>query len=139
MNSSIKATLLLGLATVTCASAATAGAHVRISTGRDLYAACQVLAEYTINPQGPTPRPALYCRQYIAGYFSSARYVRENGDTKKALDLPPAADECASVAGPQTFDQLAAKIVHQADWRPALLDKPAIELARAAFGSKPPC
>ncbi len=137
MRSTAIAALLFALATSLVASPAQAGS--RISTGRNLVTACQALAEYRLNPQGPTPRPALLCRKYIAGYFASTHYVRSAGDTKEALDLPRSADECASIDGPQSYDQLASRIVRQAEWQPALLDRPAIELARAAFGSKPPC
>lgn len=138
MSSSTRAALLLGLAALILASAP-AAARTRIATGRDLYAACQVLADYILDPKGGTPRAGLYCRQYIAGYFSAARQVRQNGDTTKALDLPLAAGECSAIDGPQSWDRLARKIVREAEWRPALLDKPAFELARAAFGDKPPC
>jgi len=138
MYSSTRTALLLGLAILTLVPGP-ALARTRISTGRDLYMACQALADAAVAQQGPTPRIALYCRQYLAGYFSSARYVAGNDDARRALDLPPASDECASVPGPQSWDHLAARIVHQGDWQPALLDGPALDLARAAFGSKPPC
>lgn len=138
MSSSTRAALLLGLAALILASAP-AAARTRIATGQDLYAACRVLADFILNPRGETPRAGLYCRQYIAGYFSAARHVRESGEARKALDLPLATGECTPVDGPQSWDQLARKIVHEAEWRPALLDKPAFELARAAFGDKPPC
>lgn len=116
-----------------------AEAGSRISTGGDLMAACRTLSEHRLNPQGPTPRAGLLCRKYIAGYFASTHYVRSNGDTKDALDLPRSAADCINIDGPQSYDQLASRILRQAEWQPALLDRPAIELARAAFGSKPPC
>ncbi len=137
MRSTAIAALLFVLAASFLSPVAEAGS--RISTGRDLVAACRALADYRLDPQGPTPRAALLCRKYIAGYFASAHYVRRAGDAKEALDLPRAADECADIGGPQSYDQLASRILRQAEWQPALLDKPAIELARAAFGSKPPC
>ncbi|MEN6543946.1 hypothetical protein [Parvibaculum sp.] len=128
---------LLALAVMTFAPAAEAAS--RISTGGDLVAACRALSEHRLNPQGPTPRPALLCRKYIAGYLASANYVRSNGDAKEALDLPRTAEDCVSIDGPQSYDQLASRILRQAEWQPALLDRPAVELARAAFGPKPPC
>lgn len=137
MRSTARIVLLLALGASAFAPPSLAGS--RISTGQDLLAACRALADHQLNPQGPTPRPALLCRQYIAGYFASTHYVRDSGNEKEALDLPRSAEECVSIDGPQSYDQLASRILRQAEWQPALLDRPAVELARAAFGSKPPC
>lgn len=137
MRSSQGIAFLLALAVAAFAPAAEAGS--RISSGGDLVAACRALSEYRLSPQGATPRPALLCRKFIAGYLASSNYVRSNGDAKETLDLPRTAEDCVSIDGPQSYDQLASRILRQAEWQPALLDRPAVELARAAFGSKPPC
>lgn len=116
-----------------------AAAGHRISTGQDLYEACKALADFALNPVGETPRPGIYCRQYIAGYFASMKYVHDDNDAQRALGLPLYSYDCMKIAGPHTYDQLANDILHQAEWQPALLAGPAIRLAQVAFGSKPPC
>ncbi len=140
MNRSwIPAALLLGLAAFIMLPARDAAARSHISTGQELYEACKVLAEYSLNPQGRTPSPGLRCRQFIEGYFRSAKYVRESDTDKQALGLPLAPTDCAPVADTNSYDQLAGKVVRNGEWHPELLDQPAVYLARAAFGSKPPC
>lgn len=133
------ALFLIALAVLTMPLAGRAAARTRISTGGELYDACKVLTEFMLNPQGPTPRPGLYCRQFIEGYFRSAKYVHDDDDAKSALGLPLVPTDCAPVPGPNSYDQLANKIVQNAQWHPELLGRPAAELAMAAFGNKPPC
>ncbi len=130
---------LLALAVLTLTPPAPASARARISTGQELYDACRTLAEYKLDPRGPTPRRGLYCQQFIEGYFRAAKYIREDEKARKALGLPPAPTDCEPMIGPNSYDQLAAKIVRNAEWHPELLGEPAVRLARAAFGDKPPC
>lgn len=65
-----------------------AAGHVRISTGKDLYEACKVLSDFSLNPEGRTPQPGLYCRKYIGGYFTSLKYGRGEGATRSSLGAP---------------------------------------------------
>jgi hypothetical protein len=135
----VAALLLLNAALILLSSAGGTVAAPRISTGQDLYEACKVLAEYSLNPVGPTPRPGIRCRQYIEGYFASMKYVHDDNDAQKALGLPLYSYDCVQIAGPHSYDQLAADVIHHAEWNPSLLPEPAIRLAQVAFGSKPPC
>lgn len=127
------------LAALTMTPPGEASARARISTGQELYEACRTLAEHKLDPHGPTPRRALYCRQFIEGYFRSAKYIREDEKARKTLGLPTAPTDCEPMIGPSSYDQLAGKIVRNAEWHPELLGEPAVRLARAAFGDKPPC
>lgn len=113
---------------------------MRIETGRDLHAACTVLAENALNPQKPTPAPALYCRKYLAGYFESLRYLRDD-KASKSIYGPAEGDPyaCLNVDGPRSYDQLARQVVRTGDWNPNLLDGDAILLVRKAFSDNPPC
>lgn len=111
----------------------------RISTGQELYEACKVLVEHGLKREGPTPRQGLYCRQYIAGYFATVKYVNEDDDAKTALGVPFYAPDCIDISGPRSYEQLAAKVMRNGEWHPDLLDRPAIELVRRAFGVAPPC
>lgn len=142
MNSSGRVFVTLAFLTMLAALAVTgmrpADARERISSGRDLYDACQALAAHALNPQGAVPRAGLYCRQYIEGYFAAIKYVQENDDAQKVLGVPPEGD-CLRLSGTRSFDQLAAQVIRTAEWNPPLLDRPAIHLARKTFGSRPPC
>ena len=136
----VAALFLLNAAfTMLSSAAGHATASPRISTGQDLYEACKVLADYALNPVGPTPRSGIYCRQYIQGYFASMKYIHDDNDAQKALGLPLYSYDCEKIAGPHSYDQLAADVIHNAEWQPALLTQPAIRLVQAAFGPKPPC
>jgi len=116
-----------------------AAAGTRISTGKDLYEACKVLSEFGLNPQGPTPRQGLYCRQFIAGYFSSIKYMAGDETADPVAALPNPDRDCISFTGPRTYEQLAGKVVRSAEWHPELLGLPAVELVRNAFGGLPEC
>lgn len=129
----------LGLAALTMTPMRDAEARTRISTGQELYDACKVLTEYTLNPQGPTPRLGLYCKQFIEGYFRSAKYVHDDDNAKQALGLPLVPTDCQPVIGGDSYNELAGKIVRNGDWHPELMSEPASKLARVAFGNKPPC
>ncbi|MDO8423399.1 MAG: hypothetical protein Q7S99_14690 [Parvibaculum sp.] len=129
----------IALALTIFISSATMAAGVRISTGKDLYEACKVLSEFGLNPQGPTPRQGLYCRQFIAGYFSSIKYTAGDETADPVAALPNPDRDCISFTGPRTYEQLAGKVVRSAEWRPELLGLPAVELVRAAFGGLPEC
>ncbi|HEX7777446.1 MAG TPA: hypothetical protein VF449_13055 [Parvibaculum sp.] len=136
----VAAFLLLNAALIMLSSSRDpAAARPRISTGQDLYEACKVLADYALNPVGPTPRPGIYCRQYIQGYFASMKFVHDDNDAQRALGLPLYSYDCVKISGPHSYDQLAADVVHNAEWQPTLLPQPAIRLAQVAFGAKPPC
>lgn len=111
----------------------------RISTGQDLYEACKALADHALRPDAPTPRRGLHCRQYVAGYFATIKYVNEDDNAKAALGVPLYAPDCIDITGPRSYEQLAAKVLRSAEWHPELLGRPAIELARSAFGTSPPC
>lgn len=76
---------LPGLAILTGLLPADAEARVRIETGRDLHAACSALADHQLNPTTPTPREALYCRQYLMGYFNALRYLHEDERLKRSF------------------------------------------------------
>lgn len=112
---------------------------LRISTGKDLYEACKVLSEFGLNPQGPTPKLGLYCRQFIAGYFSSIKYMAGDETADPVAALPNPDRDCISFTGPRTYEQLAGKVVRSAEWHPELLGLPAVELVRSAFGGLPEC
>lgn len=111
----------------------------RISTGLDLYEACKALVDYGLQREGPTPRRGLYCKQYIAGYFATIKYVDEDNDAKAALGVPLYAPDCIDITGPRSYEQLAAKVVRNGEWHPELMGQPAIELVQRAFGAAPPC
>ncbi|HEY4345453.1 MAG TPA: Rap1a/Tai family immunity protein [Parvibaculum sp.] len=111
----------------------------RISTGQDLYEACRALADHGLTPETPTPRRGLYCRQFIAGYFATLKYVHDDHGAKEALGVPLYASDCIDIAGPRSYEQLATKVVRSAEWHPELMGQPAIDLMRSAFGSSPPC
>lgn len=134
-----RAAFVVALAVLTMTPPEGASARARISTGQELYEACLALAEHALDPRGPTPRRGLHCRQFIEGYFRSAKYLREDEKARRALGLPSAPTDCAPMIGPNSYDQLAAKIVRNAEWHPELLGEPAVRLARTAFGDKPPC
>lgn len=129
-----------------CAFAATllasgpAEARQRIETGRDLSNACAVLAEWSLDPEPPSPRLARYCRQYLTGYFESLR-VLHNDHGGKGVYGPSGDDPyaCLNLDGPRTFGQLARQVVRTGEWNPALLDGEAHALARKAFADRPPC
>lgn len=134
-----RAAFAVVLAALTMTPPAEADARARISTGQELYEACRTLAEHKLDSDAPTPRRALYCRQFIEGYFRSAKYIREDEKARAALGLPVAPTECEPMVGPNSYDQLADRIVRNAEWHPELLGEPAVRLARMAFGDKPPC
>ena len=117
-----------------------ADARMRIETGRELRDACAVLAEWSLNPEPPTPRLARYCRQYLTGYFESLRALHNDHDGKGVY--APSGDDpyaCLNLDGPRTFEQLAGQIVRIADWNPDLLDGEAYALAHKTFADRPPC
>lgn len=117
-----------------------AEARQRIETGRDLSDACAVLAEWSLDPEPPSPRLARYCRQYLTGYFESLRVLHDNHDGKGVYG--PSGDDpyaCLNLDGPRTFGQLARQIVRTGEWNPALLDGEAHALAHKAFADRPPC
>ncbi|MES1991034.1 MAG: hypothetical protein V4441_08795 [Pseudomonadota bacterium] len=111
----------------------------RISSGQDLVDACKVLSDFALNPQGPTPRQGLYCRQFLAGYFTSLRYTNGMTANDDVQGAPIYSDSCIMLNGPRSFDQLAREIVHHGEWHPELLPKPATELVGVTFGGRPPC
>lgn len=111
----------------------------RISTGKDLYEACKQLSEFALNPQGPTPRQALYCRQFLSGYFTSLKYMNGNEAANEVRGVPVYAQDCLMLKGPRSYDQLANQVVHHAEWHPELMAKPAMDLVEVTFGGKPPC
>ncbi|MBI1261353.1 MAG: hypothetical protein GC184_06485 [Rhizobiales bacterium] len=130
--------LILVLATVCVPTGAQA--RSRIETGNDLLAACRVLSEHSLNPQSPTPREALYCRKYIAGYFATLKYLHDEEDARRVLGSKvqdPYA--CVDIRSPQSYAQLATQIVRTGEWNPQLLDEPALALAQKTFGDNPPC
>ncbi len=116
-----------------------AESRTRISNGKDLYEACKVLNEFMLNPEGPTPRLGLYCRQYILGYFTSLQMAQDASDAKSVTGPPIHATECFGFDGLRTYGQLAGKIIRSSEWHPELMKAPAYELARSAFGTTPPC
>ena len=111
----------------------------RISSGQDLFNACKVLSEFALNPQGPTPRQALYCRQFLSGYFTSLRYTNGMTADDQVQGTPVYTGNCIALSGPRSFDQLASDVVHHGEWHPDLLKKPAMELVEVTFGGRPPC
>lgn len=129
----------IALALTILVSSAASAAGVRISTGKDLYEACKILSDFGVNPQGPTPRQGLYCRQFIAGYFSSIKYMAGDETADPVAALPNPDRDCISFSGPRTYEQLAGKVVRSAEWHPELLGQPAVELVRSAFGGMPEC
>jgi hypothetical protein len=143
MRPSNRLTIALAIAIfltdLAAASGAFAAARPRIATGQDLYEACKVLTDYALKPEGPTPRRGLYCQQFIAGYFTSTKYVLEDGTAKMDLGAPVYSGDCIALSGPHSYDELAGQVLRNAEWAPVLLSKPAIELARAAFGPKHLC
>lgn len=141
MHLSIRLLMAFGLATFLTFTNGTepSASGPRISTGLDLYQACKVLVDYGLKREGPTPRPGLYCRQYIAGYFATVKYVNEDDGAKAALGVPLYAPDCIDISGPRSFEQLAAKVMRNGEWHPELMERPAIELVQRAFGAAPPC
>tara|TARA_R110000868_G_scaffold147278_3_gene368668 strand:- start:2767 stop:3252 length:486 start_codon:yes stop_codon:yes gene_type:complete len=129
----------IALALTICISSAANASGIRISTGKDLYEACKVLSEFGLNPQGPTPKKGLYCRQFIAGYFSSIKYMAGDETADPVAALPNPERDCISFTGPRTYEQLAGKVVRSAEWHPELMGLPAVELVRNAFGGLPEC
>ena len=141
MNFPLRKTLLgLGLALACATFAHTADARPRISTGRELYDACKVLAEWHLNPVGHAPIPARNCRQYIVNYFTVIHYLHTDEAAKKvfgnAAEDPYA---CLDLDGPRSYDQLASRIIRTAEWHPDLMDKTADKLMARTFLDKPPC
>ena len=116
-----------------------ASSQPRISTGKDLYEACKVLADFALNPEGPTPRQGLYCRKFIGGYFTSMKYAKGEGDVTTMQGPPIYESDCVGFDGPRSYDQLAAQIVRSGDWHPELMGLPAIQLIEKAFEMKSPC
>ncbi|PKQ07626.1 MAG: hypothetical protein CVT72_02480 [Alphaproteobacteria bacterium HGW-Alphaproteobacteria-11] len=117
-----------------------AEARVRIETGADLRAACAVLAEHHLNPKSPAPREALFCRQYLMGYFGSLAYLHEDERLKRAFNTPSQNTvACINIDGARSYDQLAQQIVRTADWNPQLMEEPAVKLAQKTFSDRPPC
>jgi hypothetical protein len=143
MNLSVKtvvaAAIVISALTIMSDTEGYASGQPRISTGQDLYEACKVLAEHGLEPDQPTPRRGLHCRQYISGYFASLKYVHEDDNAKVALGVPLYAPDCIDITGPRSFEQLAARIVRNGDWRPELLGQSAVNLMRNTFGAEPPC
>ncbi len=141
MHLSIRLLVVFGLATFLTFTSGTDGytSGPRISTGLDLYDACKVLVDYGLTHEGPTPRRGLYCRQYIAGYFATIKYVDEDDGAKAALGVPFYAPDCIDITGPRSYEQLAAKVVRNGEWHPELMGQPAIKLVQRAFGAAPPC
>ncbi len=140
MNLSIGPLAVLAFVlTIACSTDGSASARPRISTGKDLYEACKVLADHILTSDAPTPRRGLHCRQYLAGYFATIKYVNEDDKAKEALRVPLYAPDCIDITGPRSYEQLAAKVVRSGDWHPELMGQPAIDLVRNAFGSSPPC
>lgn len=132
--------LSLLLLTALATAAGAAEPRSRIETGRDLHAACEVLAMHRLNPQTPTPRLALFCRQYLMGYFNSLRYLHEDEKLKRAFNTPSQNTlACINIDGPRSYDQLAQQIVRTAEWNPQLMDEPAVKLAQKTFSDRPPC
>ena len=132
--------LIFGLGAVSLFTLSPASARMRIETGRELSDACAVLAEWSLDPEPPTPRLARYCRQYLGGYFESLRVLHNDHDGKGVY--APSGDDpyaCLNVDGPRTFGQLARQIVQTGEWKPELLDGDAYTLAHKAFADRPPC
>ncbi|NIJ42498.1 hypothetical protein FHS78_002800 [Parvibaculum indicum] len=118
----------------------TSEARPRISTGRELYAACKALAAWHLNPVGHTPIPARNCRQYIVNYFTVIHYLHTDEAAKKVFGnsaKDPYA--CLNLDGPRSYDQLAARIVRTAEWHPELMDTDAVKLMSRTFLDRPPC
>ncbi|MDO8289766.1 MAG: Rap1a/Tai family immunity protein [Parvibaculum sp.] len=136
-----RALMLCALTIVFICASATHGeaSPARISTGKDLYEACKQLSEFALNPQGPTPRRALYCRQFLSGYFTSLKYMNGNEAANEVQGIPVYAQDCLMLKGPRSYDQLANQVVHHGEWHPELMGKPAMELVELTFGGKPPC
>lgn len=131
---------MVGLVLAAIASTAeVAAGRTRISNGQDLYEACKVLSDFALNPEGPTPRLGLYCRQYISGYFTSLRIAQDGDDAQSVTGPPIHPTDCFGFDGSRTYGQLADKIVHSGEWHPELMKAPAYELAKSAFGLTPPC
>ena len=116
-----------------------ASSQPRISTGKDLYEACKVLADYALNPEGRTPRQGLYCRQFIGGYFTSMKLAKGEGEVTTMEGPPIHESDCVGFEGPRSYDQLAAQIVRSGEWHPELMGLPAIQLIAKAFEMKSPC
>lgn len=137
-SSAVQALLMAGALTFGMATQGQASGP-RISTGQDLYEACKVLTHFALNPQGPTPRQGLYCRQYLAGYFASARYMRSNEGPSTVLGPPIFETECIALEGQRSYEQLADRVVLNGEWHPELMAQPAIKLVQTTFGDVPPC
>src|SRR3546814_326533 len=105
MHLSIRLLTAFGLASFLTFTNGTEAAATgpRISTGLDLYQACKALVDYGLTREGPTPRQGLYCRQYIAGYFATVKYVNEDDGAKAALGVPLYAPACIDISGPRSY------------------------------------
>ena len=129
---------LLALPVLTLAPAAEASS--RIVTGRNLYDACKVLSEWHLNPVGQTPIRARRCRQYIINYFNVIHYQHTNDMARKVFGTTTQDPfSCLDLNGPRSYDQLAARIVHTAEWHPDLMDQGAAKLMDRTFLDSPPC
>lgn len=125
---------------VLLAAAGETQARVRIETGRDLQDACAALARHHLAPQTPTPRDALFCRQFLMGYFGSLRYLHDDERLKRTFDAPSSDPLlCINIDGPRSYDQLAQQVVRTGEWNPQLMDEPAVKLAQKTFSDRPPC
>lgn len=116
-----------------------AEARTRISTGKDLYEACKVLSEFSLNPQGPTPRPALYCQQFMAGYFTAVKTATGGDGGKPRSGVPVYLPDCIMITGARSYQQLATQLVVRSEWHPELMERPPVELMQVVFGGAPVC
>ena len=110
-----------------------------ISTGQDLYDACKVLNEFSLNRQGRIPDQGLYCRQFISGYFTALKFAKPGSDENFVNGTPDYTNDCGRPNDPKHYDQLAVRIVRLGEWQPELMSRPAVELAVKAFETVPPC
>lgn len=140
LTRTIRGTLVTGFVLASFASSTNAAlGQPRITTGKDLYEACKVLADFALNPQGRTPRQGLYCRKFIGGYFTSMKLAKGEGEVTTMEGPPIHESDCVGFDGPRSYDQLAAQIVRSGDWHPELMGLPAIQLIEKAFELKSPC
>mgnify|MGYP003630973633 CR=1 FL=1 len=116
-----------------------ADARTRISTGKDLYEACKVLSEFSLNPQGPTPRLGLYCRQFMAGYFTSVKAATGGDEGRPNSGVPVYMPDCIMITGARSYHQLATQLVVRSEWHPELMERPPVELMQVVFGGAPVC
>ncbi|MDE1173827.1 MAG: Rap1a/Tai family immunity protein [Parvibaculaceae bacterium] len=132
----------LALMILTMASATPAPA-ARIETGRDLSNACAEAQNWYLSPEGAMPRAARWCKQYLEGYLMVQKRIAEDDFPGNAPTESGGAgatgSRAACLPASMSYAQMAALIVRTGEWNPALMDKPAIDLASKAFAGHDGC